>query len=445
MADLPAQWQVTPPQKPFDLTIDDLPGSKSLTNRALVLGALADGRSKLRNVLFSDDTRVMLEALGRLGFDTTADEPHRTVEITGRAGTIPASEANLSLGNSGTSVRFLTALCCRGTGSYVIDGVERMRQRPIGQLVEPLRMAGGRIEYLRTPGYPPLRTFDGLIRGGTLRMTELVSSQYVTALLLIAPTCPEGLTIELPDHVVSRPYIEMTIAMMRQFGVETRRKNTTLLEVDHATYQPCDYGIEPDASNASYFLAAAAIVPGSRVTVRGIGADSVQGDAFFARDVLGPMGAAITFEGDAVTVRGVDRLTGIDIDLAAMPDMAQTLAVVALFAEGRTVIRNIGNLRVKETDRLKALENELTRLGAQADVRGDNLHITPPADGELTPALIRTYDDHRMAMSFAIAGLRSEGVVIHDPACVRKTFPDYFDFLARLGVQLHPTAPESTA
>lgn len=416
----------------FDATVA-LPGSKSLTNRAMLLAALAGGRSTLTNVLFADDTRAMMQALAALGFTLEIDEPARIVTVRGEAGRIPAGVANLFLGNAGTAMRFLTAACCLGDGDYTLDGIPRMRQRPIGELVESLRELGAAIDYVGEQGFPPLRVSAGGLAGGTVRMPAVLSSQFISALMQVGPCTANGITLEFSAPVISRPYVEMTIQIMRDFGAfvaadaEFRR-----VTVEPGGYRGTDLAIEPDASNASYFLAAAAITPGARCCVQGIGEGSVQGDKGFAH-VLSRMGVQVRVAADSTTLVGPDRLTGLPgVDLNDMPDMAQTLAVVAMFAHGPTTIRNVGNLRVKETDRLAALKNELTKLGATVDVTGDDVTITPAAGHVYRPAAIDTYDDHRMAMSFAVAGLRIAGVEIRDPGCVNKTFPDFWDHLDRL-------------
>ncbi len=410
------------------------PGSKSLTNRALLLAALADGRSTLHRPLIADDTRRMIEALDTLGFQPRLAADESRIEVSGQGGRIPEPKAMLNLGNAGTAMRPLTAMCCLDGLTYVLDGVERMRQRPIGQLVDPLRHLGANIEYLAEEGYPPLRVHGGGLDGGDVEMGATLSSQFITALLMAGPCMRYGLAIRFTGPVTSKPYVAMTLGLMRVFGVEpVVNESFTRIDIGPGTYRPVDYRIEPDASNAGYFLAAAAIVPGSQCTIEGLGKGSLQGDVGFA-DVLAQMGAGLTFGRDFITIigpAGDQTLRGIDVDLNHMPDMAQTLAVVALFAEGPTSIRNVGNLRVKETDRMAALRNELSKLGAAVTIDGDDLTIQPPA--RITPASIDTYDDHRMAMSFALAGLRAEGVVINDPTCVNKTFPGYFEFLKRLG------------
>ncbi|MCX5658782.1 MAG: 3-phosphoshikimate 1-carboxyvinyltransferase [Planctomycetota bacterium] len=422
------------------------PGSKSLTNRALLLAALARGRSTLRGALLADDSRQMLGALQSLGYAVDLIEDalggsSATASLDGRDGKLFALDESreLSVGNAGTSYRFLAAALCLSSGRFTLDGVARMRQRPIGQLVDPLRGLGASIDYAGEPGFPPLsiRGSAGSMSGGSVAMPPTLSSQYISALLQIAPCLARGMTMTFDAPVISRPYVEMTLALMQRFGAKFEVDDAfTRIVVKPGGYVGQDYAIEPDASNASYFLAAAAVVPGSKCTIEGLGRRSLQGDVGFA-DVLHTMGAGLLFGDDFITVIAPpagQSLRGIDIDLNAMPDMAQTLAVVALFAKGPTSIRNIGNLRVKETYRLAALHTELTKLGATVEIEGDDLHIEPPANGAagIRPAAIDTYNDHRMAMSFAVAGLRAPGVVINDPHCVDKTFPDYFERLEEL-------------
>lgn len=431
----------------FDVTLRP-PGSKSLTNRALLLAALAKGTSKLTGVLFADDTRRMLEALESLGFKMHIDEPNRCVTLRGKHGTIPTAAAQLHLGNAGTAMRFLTAALCLGLGEYTLDGIARMRERPIGELVDPLIELGADIEYLGETGYPPLKIIaepPGM-NGGLLELTPTLSSQFISALLMIGPYLHNGLEIEFEGPVTSLPYVKMTLNLMKQFGANFEADTGyRAIHVPAGKYRSYDYPIEPDASNASYFLAAAAVVPGSRCTVEGLGSRSLQGDAEFC-DVLGRMGCGVNQKLDSTTISapaGGGMLRGIDVDLNDMPDMAQTLAVVALFADRPTTIRNVGNLRVKETDRIAALENELVKLGAKVTTIEDDITITPPSDGVAAylqaagGATIDTYDDHRMAMAFSVAGLGASGdagsqVTINDPRCVDKTFPDFFEFLDRL-------------
>lgn len=429
------QLTIQPFSKPFDVVMSP-PGSKSLTNRALVLAALSKQPCLLSNVLFADDTRRMLDNLQSLGFDLTIDESAHTVKVYGQGGEIPANLALLKCGNSGTTIRFLAAMCALGVGSYTLDGIERMRQRPIGELVDMLRNLGVRARYLDKPGFPPLRIDADRLPGGTLRFGAAQSSQYLSAVLMAAPLARHEVMIHLEPGLPSWPYVAMTMRLMTHFGnmVELERDPDSgqpqCIIVPRQPYQGEDYLIEPDASNASYFLAAAAICPGAKITIRGLGRHSVQGDVNFAQ-VLQNMGAQVSMGQDSTTLTGTGTLNSIDVDLHEMPDTAQTLAVTALFAQGTTTIRGLHTLRVKETDRLAALQNELMRLGAAVEIEGDDvLRITPPPT--LRPAAIQTYDDHRMAMSFALAGTRVAGVTILDPACVNKTYPDFFKDLEKL-------------
>jgi len=432
--------EIAPLKGPFDLAIAP-PGSKSLTNRALLLAALADGTSTLTGVLLADDTRRMLEALETLGFDLKLDEHALTVTVEGAAGKIPADTAGLMLGNAGTAVRFLTAALCLGEGPYTVDGVPRMRERPIGQLVEPLRELGAEIGYVEHAGFPPL-TIEGiepdpmaaLSGGNSVALEPTLSSQFISALFQIGPCLVGGLELTFEGRITSLPYVKMTLDLMEIFGAETARdKGYRAVRVRGRGYKAADYAVEPDASNATYFLAAAAATPGGRVQIPGLGSESLQGDAEFC-DVLGRMGCDVTQRlHDTVVLAPPDGvLRAVEVDLNDMPDTAQTLAVLALFAEGTTIIRNVGNLRVKETDRLAALDTELTKLGAVVNITGNDIAVTPPHDGKLKSAAIDTYDDHRMAMSFAVAGLRASGVRINDPDCVNKTYPGFWRDLEKL-------------
>ena len=423
----------TPPPAPFDGVVTP-PGSKSLTNRALVLAALADGTSTLTNALAADDTRVMIDGLRALGF--TVEEDGDALRVHGLGGRVPAASAELHCGNSGTTIRFLTALATLGTGSFTFDGVPRMRQRPVGPLLDLLKNLGARVTPLGdAPGYPPYRVDARGLAGGLGRYPATLSSQFFSAVLMVAPHARHEVKIDLDRPQTSWPYVEMTTRLMDEFGVTpelvrdplTREPLRVIVPQDR--YRPTDYAVEPDASAASYFLAAAAIRPGARVTVAGLGSDSLQGDVRFA-GVLRKMGAAVEVRRDAMTVEGSDDLGGVDADLSDMPDVAQTLAVAALFADGPTTIRGLHTLRVKETDRLAALRTELTKLGAAVTIDGDALTIDPPA--EVRPAAIDTYDDHRMAMSFAVAGTRAAGVTVRDAGCVSKTYPNFLADLSRL-------------
>jgi 3-phosphoshikimate 1-carboxyvinyltransferase len=414
------------------------PGSKSLTNRALLLAMLADGESTLRHPLKADDTRRMVGAIQGMGFSCEwEDAGWSVIRVTGKKGAFPAGPqpVTIDVGNAGTVMRFLTAACCLSNGEHLLRGVERMHRRPIGQLVDAVRQLGGRIEYAAEQGFPPLRILGGGLQGGEIVMPPALSSQYISALLQIGPYCPQGLTLRFPGPVTSKPYVQMTLGLMARFGARVEADASfSRVRVEAGGYRATDYNVEPDASNASYFLAAAAIVPGSMCTIEGLGRGSLQGDVGFA-DVLHKMGAGLLFGKDFITVMAPGSggtLHGIDTDLNDMPDTAQTLAAVAMFADGPTTIRNVGNLRVKETDRLEALRQELTKLGARVTIDGDDLTIEPPPNHRVQPASLDTYDDHRMAMSLSIIGLRALGIVINDPRCVEKTFPDYFDYLNRL-------------
>ena len=422
-----------PVRQPFAARITP-PGSKSLTNRALVLGALAAGPCEVSNILVANDTAVMLESLRRLGFALDVDDAAGVLRIDGRAGTIPANQADLFCGNSGTTIRFLTALCALGRGRYTLDGVPRMRERPIGALTALLERLGARVTHEPgADGFPPVHIEASGLRGGTIAYGSEVSSQYLSAVLMVAPYATTGVRVELTGAQTSWPYVAMTLQLMARFGVtpELTRSATgdpTRIVVAPGRYAATRYAVEPDASNASYFLAAAAVNPGAKITIEGLGATSVQGDVGFA-DVLRRMGADVVIGTDFITVTGPPAIAGIDVDLADMPDMAQTLAVVGAFAAGRSTLRGLHTLRVKETDRVAALSRELRKLGAAVDVEGDAVTITPPPAGRCAAATIDTYDDHRMAMSFAVAGTRVAGITIRDIECVGKTYPRFFDDL----------------
>lgn len=400
------------------------PGSKSITNRALVIAALADGPSRLTGVLDSEDTRVMVESLRRLGFDVEHHRESSVATVHGSRGVVPAKAADLFLENSGTSIRFLTALCGLGTGPYSLDGIPRMRERPIGDLVAALEQLGVRAAYQSQVGYPPLEVRGTDALGGTTRVSGSVSSQFLSALLMVAPACASAVTIDVEGTLVSTPYVEMTVTMMRQFGASVDAAELAQFRVEPQIYGSREYSVEPDASAASYFFAAAAITGGS-VTVRGLTRDALQGDVGFV-DVLQQMGCTVASEPDAITLTGPEQLVGVDVDMNAISDTAQTLAAVAVFARGPTTIRNVEHIRHKETDRVDAVAAELQRLGVQTEVFNDGLRIHP---GPVTPAEVQTYNDHRMAMSFALIALKAPGVRIADPGCTVKTYPHFFSDL----------------
>lgn len=424
---------IDPVRHPFTATITP-PGSKSITNRSLILAAIAAGKSTLSNILLADDTRVMIESLTELGFEIDVNEPRRSLSIGGKSGAIPTAAAKLFCGNSGTTIRFLTALCALGRGEYVLDGVDRMRQRPIGDLAEMLKHLGVRTHCLEKPGFPPILVHGDELPGGILRAPAAQSSQFLSAVLMVSPYARNEVMVDLVGPQTSWPYAVMTMRMMDSFGVTpelirdpiTQQPQRIVIPGGHYVGQA--FAVEPDASNASYFLAAAAIHPGSKVTVPGLGRHSIQGDVGFA-DVLRRMGASVAIDNDSISVTGPEALQGIDVDLAPMPDTAQTLAVVALFANGRTTIHGLATLRVKETDRLAALKNELTKLGADVAIESDTLRIDAPV--KIREAEIATYDDHRMAMSFALAASKSPGIVIKDAQCVSKTYPEFFEDLKK--------------
>lgn len=400
-----------------------VPGSKSLTNRALVAGALAEGETGLSGVLIADDTLSMLEALEALGFMVEADEQSLSVRIKGSAGRIPEDKAEIFAYQAGTVMRFITAVLCLGKGPYRIDGDERMRERPIGPLVEALRGLGAEIRYLREEGFPPLEV-KGRTRPGGITVDASVSSQFISGLLMQASVHPEPTRISLAGRVVSRPFIDVTVKMLTRFGAKAGWVEEGVLEAQGPLKSPGRYAIEADATAASYFWAAAAI-SGGEIKVGNISKECIQGDLGFV-DVLAEMGCVVTKDKSGIAVKG-GALSGGTFDLNAMPDVVQTLAVTALFAEGKTRIENVANLRIKETDRLSALDAELGKLGAKVVMGDDWIEITPSPPYKA--ASLGTYGDHRMAMSLALAGLRIDGVEIEDPDCVSKTFPEYFHAL----------------
>ena len=402
------------------------PGSKSLTNRALVVAALARGESRLTNVLDSQDTQVMLESCRRLGVAVEHDPATCLVQVPGCSGRFPADQADLWLENSGTSIRFLTAACTTGEGRFKLDGNARMRQRPILDLVAALNILGADVRCATESGCPPVEIVANGLPGGRASVAANISSQYLSALLMAAPCAKSPVELQIADGLVSEPYIDMTLGVMKRFGAKVARGNDGSMRIEPTGYRGSEYDIEPDASAASYFFAAAAITGGT-VTVLGLGRDSLQGDLQFV-NALARMGCDVVIGEDRTIVHGAE-LRGIDIDMNAISDTAQTLAAVAAFAKGPTTIRNIAHVRHKETDRIAAVVTELKRLGLQADEHPDGLTIHP---GSPQPATIETYDDHRMAMSFSLIGLKSPGVRIANPNCTAKTYPNYFADLKRL-------------
>ncbi|SNR75312.1 3-phosphoshikimate 1-carboxyvinyltransferase [Methylobacillus rhizosphaerae] len=411
-----------------------LPGSKSISNRTLLLAALAQGETDIHELLASDDTLRMLEALRVLGI-TLEETSSNQWKVHGANGQFPVREADLFLGNAGTAFRPLTAALALSQGHYQLSGIARMHERPIGDLVDALNAAGAAIEYLQNPGFPPLQIHPAqLDTGQPIRVRGDVSSQFLTALLMALPLTGREARIEVISELISKPYIEITLNLMARFGVKVQREEWNAFTIPaHSAYQsPGQIHVEGDASSASYFLAAGAIGQGP-VRVEGVGRDSIQGDVRFV-EALELMGATVTTSDNWIEVSAqAGRLKALDMDCNHIPDAAMTLAILALFADGPSTLRNIASWRVKETDRLSAMATELRKVGAIVEEGSDYLHISPTA--QLIPnACIDTYDDHRMAMCFSLVALGGVPVIINDPNCVAKTFPDYF---TRIGTLLH--------
>ena len=411
-----------------------LPGSKSISNRRLLLAALAQGSTEVKGLLASDDTQRMLEALQQLGVNWAQRGDSRDFTVPGCGGVFPVKAADLFLGNAGTAFRPLTAALALAGGTYQMRGVARMHERPIGDLVDALRAVGADIAYLGNEGFPPLAIQPAKIEAGRrVPIKGNVSSQFLTALLMALPLTGEDATIEVVGELISKPYIEITLNLMARFGVQVERRGWSEFFIPgRQTYQsPGVIHVEGDASSASYFLAAGAIAGGG-VRVEGMGSESIQGDKRFA-ETLEQMGAQITWGANFVEARSPvsGRLKALDVDLNHIPDAAMTIAVAALFADGTTTIRNIESWRVKETDRIAAMATELRKVGAVVEEGQDFIRVTPPA--QLTPgAAIDTYDDHRMAMCLSLVALGGVPVRINDPGCTAKTFPTYFAELARI-------------
>jgi 3-phosphoshikimate 1-carboxyvinyltransferase len=412
-----------------------VPGSKSLTNRALLIASLANGTTHLTNALFSDDSRYFAKALQTLGFDVQLDEANHAMIVTGLGGKIPATQAELFIGNAGTAARFLSAFLTLGHGEYILDGEPRMRERPIGDLVDSLTQLGANIQPItqhatRGAVCPPIKIIASGLPGGKTTIAGDISSQFLSALLMTAPYAQSPIEIELTTDLNSKPYVDMTIAIMRDFGVEVERKGYESFTIPITNYQLpiTNYSIESDASAASYFFAAPAICGGT-VRVENISRKSVQGDIAFL-DVLSQMGCTVTEENNSLLVTCNSQPKGLDIDMRDIPDTAQTLAAIAPFADSPTLIRGIASARVKETDRVSATCTELKRLGVQVEEHEDGMTIYPTLNFQ--PSTVRTYNDHRMAMAFSLIGLRVDGVTIENPSCVSKTFPNYFEVLGQL-------------
>jgi 3-phosphoshikimate 1-carboxyvinyltransferase len=417
---------ISPIHHPLNTTVR-VPGSKSLTNRALLIASLAKGTTHLTNALFSDDSCYFAKALQTLGFDLQLDEANHEMTVSGLGGIIPSRKAELFIGNAGTAARFLSAFLTLGHGEYRLDGDSRMRERPIQDLIDALHQLGVEVEAKNN--CPPVEIFANGLPGGKTKIAGDISSQFLSALLMVAPYARSPVDIEVITELNSKPYVDMTIAVMKDFGVEIERHGYERFIIQPSSFIPLrSYSVESDASAASYFFAAPAICRGT-IRVDNISRHSKQGDISFL-DILQQMGCMIQEAENMIEVTGTDTLTGVDVDMRDIPDTAQTLAVIAPFAASPTRIRGIASARLKETDRVHATCTELRRLGVRVDEHEDGMTIYPYY--ELQPAMIRTYTDHRMAMAFSLIGLRFDGVSIENPACVSKTFPDFFDVLDTL-------------
>lgn len=434
------ELQITPIPHPLHAEVR-VPGSKSLTNRALLIASLADGITQLTNALFSDDSRHFARALQTLGFEIQLDEANSEMTIRGLGGKIPAPKAELFVGNAGTAARFLSAFLTLGNGEFILDGDARMRERPIGDLVAALAQLGARLE--TTNDCPPVKIIGSGLAGGKTKIAGNISSQFLSALLMVAPCAKSPVEIKVTTDLNSKPYVDMTLAIMQDFGIHVKRSGYQSFSVPLTNYQlpiiakhpcgtnlqsPISYPIESDASAASYFFAAPAICGGT-VRVQNILRKSKQGDLAFL-DVLEQMGCLVQEGEDFIEVSGSDSLNGVDVDMRDIPDTAQTLAAIAPFARVPTRIRGIASARRKETDRVHATCAELTRLGVHVEEHEDGMTIYPCQT--FKPSNVQTYNDHRMAMSFSLIGLRFDGVTIENPACVSKTFPNFFEVLESL-------------
>jgi len=433
-----AETLTVTPIKSLDGTVT-LPGSKSLSNRCLLLAALSDGETRVDNLLESDDIRYMLEALDTLKVPVDKHSSE-SVTVTGQAGPInsPNQDENvdLFLGNAGTAMRPLAAALCMGEGKFVLDGVPRMRERPIADLIDGLQQLGADVTCVEETGCPPVTINAKGLKGGEASISGKMSSQFLSSLLMASPVVDGDVIIKIKDELISAPYVALTIGLMKKFGVNVEiegsmdERPTFKIAQSEKYTSPNSILVEGDASSASYFIAGAAITGGT-VTVRGCGSESVQGDVAFA-DVMEKMGATVTWGPESITVTRDPsvQLKGVDVDCGKIPDAAMTLAVAALFADGPTTIRNVYSWRLKETERMKAIVAECTKLGATVEEFEDYCIIHPPEDNKINDnVLIETYDDHRMAMTFSLAACGGVNVIINDPGCTAKTFPTYFDML----------------
>lgn len=426
-AELADPLPVTPAAGPLDAEVR-VPGSKSITNRALVCAGLAHGTTTLEGILLADDTEAMLAGLHELGVRLTVDRSAERVRVVGTRSGRDLTGGLVDARLSGTTSRFLLPVAALGDATAIVDGAEPLRRRPMGDLLDALAQLGASTEPLGEPGHLPVRVDGRGLAGGDVAIRGDVSSQFLSALLLAAPSMDRGLSVEITTELVSVPYVQLTLDVMGAFGARVRRDGDSRIEVEPGGYRaPERFDIEPDASAASYAFAAAAIA-GGRVRVQGLGVGSAQGDLAFL-DALEAMGATVERTRDWIEVRGGGELRGIEVDLRDSSDTAQTLAVVAPFATGPTTIGGIGFIRAKETDRIAAVVAELRRCGIDAEELPDGMRVHP---GAPSAATVQTYDDHRMAMSFALLGLRAPGVSIADPGCVAKTFPGYWGMLDAL-------------
>lgn len=421
----PDALDIQPLDEPVDAEVR-VPGSKSVTNRALIVAALAEGTSTIRNPLFSDDSFWLMQALASLGFGVRADRASGVVQIEGRGGDIPSRDVDVYVGNAGTVARFLPPALALGPGPYRIDGTPRMRERPVEDLVEAMRHLGAPVDYAEEPGRFPIVVRGGGLTGGRTSVAGDRSSQFLSGLLMAAPHAGQDVVLEVRGDLVSRPYVGITTDVMRSFGAEVFEERG-IYTVRRGAYTAREYTVEPDASGASYFMAAAAVT-GGRVRIPDLGRNSTQGDLRFT-EVLRAMGCQVQLAPNFVEVRGPDRLRGIEVDMNEFSDTMMTLAAIAPFADGPTTITNVGHTRHQETDRISAVATELNRLGVEVHETEDSIRIIPTT---VRPGKIHTYDDHRMAMAMALIGLVSPGIRIKDPGCVTKTFPDYFRKLAGL-------------
>jgi 3-phosphoshikimate 1-carboxyvinyltransferase len=407
-------------------------GSKSLTNRALLLAALADGKTTLQNALFSDDPLYFVRALQTLGFEVFLDAENARMEINGLGGSIPAHAAQLNIGNAGTAARFLTALLTLGKGNFILDGDSRMRERPIGDLIKSLTQLGAQVtgtDHSLAGICPPLTINASGLQGGKTEISGTISSQFLSALLMVAPYANIPVEIVVTSELGSKPYVDMTLSIMTEFGIKCERDGYKRFLVRPAKYRSVlNYVIESDASSASYFFAASAICGGS-VRVENINRKSKQGDIQFL-DILEKMGCRVIEENNSIEVVGSAQLIGVEVDMRDISDTAQTLAAIAPFAKNPTHIYGIASARVKETDRVRATCTELRRIGVSVEEHADGWTIYPAE--KIHGALIQTYNDHRMAMAFSLIGLRVAGIYIENPGCVSKTFPDFFSRLEHL-------------